>query len=196
MQTTRSSDKLFFDALMKAHNIDISFFDLGRKFEVTDDMVKGRITPNDKVEIKSLKQIADKFKKFIPSRIKNMVGKSSSDIFENYSKASEIYKLNKENPEFIAKTFTPEEVAKFEAGEQKLKEVVSNVKNMLVDYKILRESSLVDDYVRYVQSQAFGDKMGVAFDILNQKKQDDIQSRMIIDMLRSTEKGIISETTK
>ena len=66
MQTARNSDPVFYDSMKKTMDVDADNYKFGRKFDVTEDMVIGRLTPNQQLPITSLKQIQNMIDGIIP----------------------------------------------------------------------------------------------------------------------------------
>lgn len=196
LQTVRNSTPLFVERLIKFFGYDLGSMRLNRKFEVTDDMVKGRFTPNDNVEITGLKDIKNAIDNIIPDSLLQYISKETADEIRNYARASYVYNLNKDNPDFISKTFTPEEVARFEEWIKEEKRISETIGNILADYGIVpRHMVESGDYVRYLLNQTYRDKMSVAFGKIRQKAQDEFDEKIITSIIGSAKKWILAEET-
>jgi hypothetical protein len=77
-------------------------------------MVIGRLTPNDEMPIESLAQVKETIDNIIPDDLVSREGKEAAEAMRDTAKASYVYELNKDNPEFLAKTFTPDELKMLE----------------------------------------------------------------------------------
>lgn len=196
LQTVRNSTPLFVERLIKFFGYNLDSMRLNRKFEVTDDMVKGRFTPNENVEITGLKDIKNAIDNIIPDSLLQYISKETADEIRNYAKASYVYNLNKDNPDFISKTFTPEEVARFEEWAKEEKRISETIGNILADYGIVPRYMVENgDYVRYLLNQTYRDKMSVSFGKMRQKAQDEFDEKIINSIIGSAKKWILAEET-
>jgi len=196
MQTARNSDPVFYDSMKKTMDVDADNYKFGRKFDVTEDMVIGRLTPNVWLPITSLKQIQNMIDGIIPKDLVEREWEARAEALRDTAKASLVYELNKDNPEFLAKTFTPDELKMLEWISNKEAEITSNTWNVMIDKWLLPSWKKVDDYIRYVVNDIFRNKMWMAFDIMKQKKKEEFEARLIEEMLTKTEKGMVAEENK
>lgn len=134
----------------------------GRKFEVTEDMITGWVTPNEKKIItpeiaKHQMEIIKNPLESMPDNLREYIGtmtKQQKADFENLIRAEMVYQLQKDNPENLQRIFTPEEIQQFQQREAANAKVYNDMKWLLVEKGLLNEHLAKDeDYTRFVASK-------------------------------------------
>lgn len=157
--STRYSRAMYESIGFDKRNISL----VGEPIKVTDDMILGGRTPNDKTPYTpdniatAQKFLKDPFKE-MPTAVADEIGnlpKIQQEKIADYLRAEFIYQINKDNPQKLNSIFTAEQIKQFQGMEKNAKNLFNNARQYLVKHGLLPKHLADDDsYMRYVTTKS------------------------------------------
>lgn len=158
-QSARNSANLFANKILESVGVDKTQSNITRDINIKPEDIVGGVTPNEWTTISSIKQVQSVLDNIIPNAIKNFVGKKAVPSLENQAKAEYIYEVNKWNQEKLNTLLSPDEQIAIQSRIVARDKASWDLAQHLVDNRFLKDKDLAKDYVRYVLSEAWRDKL-------------------------------------